>query len=92
MYSLVLLGMVKPMNNTINNISGDSKAMRKYLEGIYNLTPKAAEPYFSKTPCPCCGSTLAGERYEFTGTIGKKHTNERAEFICCIDCFEYLFT
>ena len=63
-----------------------------HLVGIYNFSPAAKEPFFGKAPCPCCRSELAGDRYEFTGTVGKKHSGERITEVCCVDCFEYLFT
>lgn len=62
------------------------------LVGVYNLSPAAKEPYFSKSPCKCCKSTLFGNKYEFTGIAGTAHTNELVKFSCCVDCFEYLFT
>lgn len=64
----------------------------EYLMGIYNLSPAAKEPYFSWSPCECCKSQLAGERYEFIGIVGKKHDGERVEIACCVDCFGYLFS
>jgi len=63
----------------------------RYLVGVFYLSPASQEPYFSKEPCSCCGSTLAGDRYDFTGTIGKKHGAEKITENCCIDCFHYLF-
>lgn len=64
-----------------------------HLVGIYNLSPITdREPYFSKAPCECCKSELAGDRYEFTGTVGKKHTDERATITCCVDCYTWLFS
>lgn len=63
-----------------------------HLVGIYNLAPSAVLSYFGKAPCECCKSELAGDRYEFTGTVGKKYTNERIEVICCVDCYLYLFS
>lgn len=63
-----------------------------YLVGIYNLSPAAKEPYFSKTSCECCKSELAGERYEFTGIVGKRHDGERVTISCCVDCYVHLFT
>lgn len=62
-----------------------------HLVGIYNFSPKATEPYFSKTSCECCKSTFGGERYEFTGIVGKAHDGELVEITCCVDCFMYLF-
>ena len=69
-----------------------AKKIYWHLVGIYNLVPPNKEPYFSKAPCECCKSELAGDRYEFTGTVGKKHTNERADIACCVDCYLYLFS
>ena len=63
-----------------------------YLEGIYNLSPTAAESYFSWYPCKCCGNTLGGDRYDFIGRMGKAHDSEIIELSCCVDCFGYLFT
>lgn len=68
-----------------------------YLEGIYNLSPAAKKPYFSKAPCEYCKSELAGERYEFTGqvSIGMLENDVKKEIVeltCCVDCFEYLFS
>lgn len=64
----------------------------KYLEGIYNLSPTANEPYFSWHACGCCGSILGGDRYEFIGKLGKTHDSEIIELSCCVDCYGYLFT
>lgn len=70
----------------------------KYLVGIYNLSPAAKEPYFSWSPCECCGSALGGDRYDFVGITGTKgtsgivHLGEKIELSCCVDCFGYLFT
>lgn len=66
--------------------------IKKGLKGLYNLSPVATEPYFSACSCECCGSELAGDRYEVTATIGKKHTNPRQPLLICVDCFLYLFT
>jgi len=64
----------------------------EYLDDVYNLSPVSKEPYFSRAPCLCCDSNLAGMRYEFTGTAGKKHTNTILYLNCCVNCFEYFFT
>ena len=66
--------------------------IEKYLEGIYNLSPNATGSYFSWSPCECCGSILGGDRFDFTGRVGKKHTDQTIQLSCCVDCFEYLFT
>lgn len=63
-----------------------------YLIGIYNLSPALTEPYFSKAPCECCKNMLAGQRHEFTGTVGRAHDNEQVTISCCVDCFVYLFS
>ena len=42
---------------------------------------------FSWTECPCCGSTLGGERHEFTGQL---KTGEIASDWVCVDCLFYL--
>jgi hypothetical protein len=77
----------------MDTITKEHKAkINKYLDGIYNLSPTASESYFSWSSCECCGSTLGGNRYDFTGTVGKAHNNERIELSCCVDCFGYLFT
>lgn len=68
------------------------RTRRIYLIGCYNFVPKATEPYFGKAPCECCKSELAGDRYEFTATVGTAHRNERVDISCCVDCFMYLFT
>lgn len=62
------------------------------LEGIYNLSPVTAEPYFGKVPCDCCHNTLAGDRYKAIGTEGNKHNSPRIDLVCCVDCFTYLLT
>lgn len=65
----------------------------RHLAGIYNLSPVTdKEPYFSKAGCPCCGDVLMGNRYTFTGTVGKKHTDKRIELVCCVDCYTWFFT
>lgn len=67
--------------------------MSRYLKQVYNLSPITdKEPYFSKTGCPCCGNELGGDRYTFTGTIGKSHTGEKIELVCCVDCYTWLFS
>lgn len=67
--------------------------INKYLEGIYNLSPTAKEPYFSWSPCECCGSPLGGDRYDFLGRIFEGNDlKEVIELSCCVDCFGYLFT
>ena len=64
----------------------------KYLQGIYNLSPVTdKKPFFSKTDCPCCGDELKGDRYTFTGIVGKFCTGEKIELVCCIDCYVWLF-
>lgn len=65
-----------------------------YLEGADYLSPKLSEPYFSWEPCECCGSTLGGNRYKFSGIIAdteNEQINESYTFSCCTDCFDYLF-
>ena len=77
----------------METITKEHKAkIDKYLEGIYNLSPTAAESYFSWSPCECCGSPLGGNRYDFVGRLGKKHNAEIVKLSCCVDCFGYLFT
>ena len=77
----------------MNTITKEHKAkIDKYLEGIYNLSPTFAEPYFSWSACECCGSILGGDRYDFIGKLGKTHNSEIIELSCCVDCFGYLFT
>lgn len=71
--------------------TGTREQTEQNLKGIYNLSPTAKEGYFSMSPCECCGSTLGGDRYDCTGTLGKKHTSERTTLSICVDCFEYLF-
>lgn len=41
------------------------------------------EPYFSKSPCECCGSHLGGNRYDCTA-IGKDLCLE--DISVCPDC------
>ena len=68
------------------------KKIKAYLQGIPNLSPcTQTEPYFGKAPCETCGSTKAGDRYEFIGTLGKKHTPVM-KISCCVDCYGWLFT
>ncbi len=74
------------------NTAKHQKQIKRLLEGIYNLSPKASEPYFGKTSCNCCGSDIAGDRYELTGTLGLPHTSRRVELSCCRDCYLYFFT
>ncbi len=82
------------------NIEERKSRIETYLIGIYNLSPEAKEPYFSKASCECCKSTLAGDRYEFTGRVGIEHKDgsgnvnlkEEVELSCCVDCYTWLFT
>ena len=62
-----------------------------HLTGMFNFAPVAKEPFFSKSPCECCKSKLGGERYEFTATVGKKHTDKRELIVCCVDCYMVIF-
>lgn len=76
----------------MESITEEHKAkIDRYLAGIYNLSPTSKEPHFSRCSSECCGSTLGGDRYDFTGRLGKKHDAEIIELSCCVDCFGYLF-
>lgn len=66
--------------------------MNQGLQGLYNLSPVATEPYFSACGCDACGSELAGDRYEIIGIRGKKHTDPKEVLLVCVDCYLYLFT
>lgn len=82
------------------NIEERKRRIYSHLIGIYNLSPKSKEPYFSKAPCECCKSELAGDRYEFTGRVGVEHggtsgyvnLKEKVDLSCCVDCFLWLFS
>lgn len=73
------------------NTKERKKKIYWHLVGMFNFAPSAVLPYFGKAPCECCKSELAGNRYEFTATVGKQHTNKRETVVCCVDCYEYLF-
>ena len=67
--------------------------IKKGLKGLYNLSPVTNnEPYFSACGCECCGSELAGDKYEAIATRGKKHTDPKEVLLICVDCYLYLFT
>lgn len=82
------------------NIEERKRRIDVYLIGIYNLSPKMKDSYFSKSPCECCKTELAGDRYEFTGRVGTERNDgsggvnlkETVELSCCIDCYLWLFT
>ena len=68
------------------------KVIHDHLKGIFNLSPLTETTHFAKTPCDCCGDTLAGERLNIVGMAGRKHTADKVELSCCVDCFGWLFT
>ena len=71
--------------------SAAKKHVLEYLEGIVCLSPAVdAEPYFSWSPCECCGSCLGGDRYDLTGRLDSV-TGDFIEVSCCVDCYSFLF-
>ena len=44
------------------------------------------EPWFSWSPCECCGSTLGGDRYRM---IAVDEDREIVEYAVCSDCMYY---
>ena len=61
-------------------------------EGIMNLSPvcnedETNEPFFSWTPCECCGRPLGGDRETCSGYNPK--TKEVYEYDVCLDCVYY---
>lgn len=61
-----------------------------FSHGLNNLSTKESchEPFFSWSPCQCCGTHLGGDRYECDGYNGQ--TKEVEEYNCiCQDCVYY---
>jgi hypothetical protein len=64
-----------------------------FSHGLNNLSAKSdengtCEPFFSWRHCQCCGTHLAGDRYECDGYNGV--TDEVEEYDCiCGDCVYY---
>ena len=59
-------------------------------EGLQNLSIVEGfeEPYFSWSPCDCCGSPLGGDRYDCNGY--NSDTKEVQEgYSVCVDCVYY---
>jgi hypothetical protein len=55
---------------------------------IYSFSPvQNSEPYFSKSPCNCCGTSLYGNREKVSAFQEK--TKEILFFECCQDCIYY---
>jgi len=51
----------------------------------------AGEPYFSWSPCECCGSHLGGDRHPAHGLIkGGKLDGKLVHMDVCTDCLFYL--
>ena len=44
------------------------------------------EPYFSYSPCGCCGEGLPGNRYSMVGTTRK---GTKRQYEVCTDCMYY---
>jgi len=65
-------------------------------EGITNLSGTYdeetgegyMEPWFSWSPCDCCGSTLGGDREECAGW--NPTTKEVQKYTVCMDCVYYV--
>lgn len=55
--------------------------------GCYGPKDCDAEPYFSWSPCPCCGSSLGGNRELYTFAVIHGGTVSAA---ICTDCVYYL--
>lgn len=61
--------------------------------GLANLSTKSDDngdryPFFSWSPCQCCGTHLGGDRYECNGY--NVETKEVEEYDCiCQDCVYY---
>jgi hypothetical protein len=45
------------------------------------------EPFFSRSPCDCCGTSLGGDREHATGW--NPTTKEIQEYTICTDCVYY---
>lgn len=57
-------------------------------EGIANLSSTSSEPFFSWSPCECCGRPEGGDREEASGYNPK--TQEVQNYDCiCTDCIYY---
>lgn len=64
-----------------------------YLQGIEFIST-GEHAGFSWHACECCGSTLGGDRYAWSGILlaASSYTgaDERIEGTCCVDCVRYL--
>ncbi len=70
----------------------ESRVAEFMSHGLANLSTKSedgnCEPFFSWSPCQCCGTHLGGDRYECNGYNVK--TKEVEEYDCiCQDCVYY---
>jgi hypothetical protein len=85
--------MTKNKNCSLTDLptADRTKAIAENMDGLYNFSPLATEPYFSKMACETCGTKLYGNRHDFSATIGKRHDCRRQIVSCCVDCFMYLF-
>lgn len=64
-----------------------------FSHGLTNLSAKSddngtCEPFFSWSPCDCCGSPLGGDRYECDGYNEKTKEVEEYDSVCP-DCVYY---
>jgi len=46
-----------------------------------------AEPYFSWSPCECCGSHLGGDRYDMRGFSRVLPDAPQFDYSICVDCY-----
>lgn len=67
-----------------------------FSHGLNNLSVKttegeAIEPYFSWSPCRCCGTSIGGDRYDCDGYNGTTKEIEEHDCICddCVYFAEY---
>ncbi len=75
------------------------KPDEKLIATYYNFYPQRdfhdnglLGPFFSNFACHTCRTTLAGDRYYCTATIGPKHTDTREKLEICVDCYQYFFS
>jgi len=57
------------------------------LEAAYEAGKVVDEPFFSQSPCECCGSRLGGDR---EAAHGIESDGSIAHFHVCVDCALYL--
>ncbi len=81
-----------------------NKPDKKLIATYFNFSPvqglsvwagesgELLDPFFSNFACHTCRTTLAGDRYYCTATMGPKHTDTIEKLEICVDCYQYFFS